>query len=187
MEMTMKKTALGLSLAALVLAGSAHAAPAAPSLKRDADRNGVITRAEAQAAAAAIFTRMDANKDGKLDQADRAARREAMQTRMFERLDTNKDGQLTRAEFMADNGRGRPGARFSRRGAGRHEGKPQGAGQGRNFAAAMTQDQFVAKSLQRFDASDANKDGQVTPAERQAAREQRKAQRQQARAQRSQG
>ena len=51
----------------------------------------------------------------------------------------------------------------------------------------MTQDQFVAAALQRFDAGDANKDGQLTQAERQAAREQRKARRHQSRTPQAQG
>lgn len=188
MEMTMKKTVIGLSLAALVLGGSAYAAPGTASpAKRDADSNGVVTRAEAQSAAASIFTQMDVNKDGTLDRADRAARREAMQARMFDRLDADKNGQITRVEFMANKGAGKDGPRAARRGPGRHHARPGGATAGRGLAAAMTQDQFVAAALQRFDARDANKDGQLTQAERQAAREQRKARRQQSRTPRAQG
>lgn len=191
MEMTMKKTVIGLSLAALVLGGSAYAAP---NFKRDADRNGVLTRAEVQQSATASFARLDVNRDGKLDQSDRTARREAMKTRMFERLDTNKDGQIARTEFMAD--RGKPGMREGRRGGGRrHGGADWGAGRmmggkrtGANWnGGTTTQAEFVAAALQRFDARDANKDGQLTQAERQAAREQMKAQRQQARPQKPQG
>jgi hypothetical protein len=141
----------------------------------------VVTRAEAQAAAASIFTQMDINKDGTFDQADRTARREAMQGRMFDRLDANKDGQITRAEFMAGNGPGKRGPGADRRGPGGRPGKPGGAPEGRGLATAMTQDQFVAAAMQRFDAGDANKDGQVTQAERQALREQRQARRQPAR------
>jgi hypothetical protein len=57
---------------------------------------------------------------------------------------------------------------------------------GTNADGAMTQADFVAAALTRFDARDADKDGQLTQAERQAAREQRKAQRQQFRAQKTQ-
>jgi hypothetical protein len=193
MEMTMKKTAISLSLAALVLGSGAYAAPGAPSpaLKRDSDSNGVVTRAEAQRAAASIFTQMDVNKDGTFDRADRAARREAMQARMFDRLDANKDGQITRAEFMTDKGARRAGPRggfrADRRGPGELNANPGGAAASPGLAAAMTQDQFVAAALQRFDARDANKDGQLTQAERQAAREQRKARRQQSRTPQAQG
>lgn len=178
MEMTMKKTVIGLSLAALVLAGGAYAAPGAPGLKRDMDRNGTITRAEMQQAVTASFARLDVNKDGKLDRADRAARAEERKTRMFDRLDTNKDGQIARAEFMADRGPGQDGAREGRRGMGRHHGGPGRMMGGKRTGAngtggAMTQAEFVAAALQRFDARDANKDGQLTQAERQTAREQR--------------
>jgi hypothetical protein len=184
----MKKTVIGLSLAALVLGGGASAAPGAPSTaKRDADSNGVVTRAEAQASAASLFTRMDVNKDGTLDRADRTARREATQASMFDRLDADKNGQISRTEFMANKGPRQGGPRASRRGPGPHQARADGAAGGRGMAAAMTQDQFVAAAMQRFEARDANKDGQLTQAERQAAREQRKAQRQQARTLRAQG
>jgi hypothetical protein len=195
----MKKTAIGLSLAALVLGGGAYAAPktpdTAPTLNRDADRSRVLTRAAVQSAATESFGRLDVNKDGKLDRADRDARREATKTRMFEQLDTNKDGQIARAEFMANRAPGMNGAREGRRGMGRPQGGPGrmpgrmmgGKRPGAGASGSMTQAEFVSAALQRFDARDADKDGQLTQAERQTAREQRKAQRQQARAQRTQG
>lgn len=180
--MIMKKTAIGLSLAALVLSSGAIAAPGARTAKADADGNGTITRAEAQSNATATFARLDANKDGKLDQADRAARMEAMKARRFDRLDTDKNGQISRAEFTAERPR-REGAREGRRGYGKPGSARMGAHGGMmRGGAAMDQAQFVASAMQRFDAMDANKDGQVTTAERQAVREQRRAQRQQARA-----
>jgi Ca2+-binding EF-hand superfamily protein len=55
-----------------------------------------------------------------------------------------------------------------------------------NSDGAITTAEFTAAALQRFDAMDTNKDGQVTPEERQAAREQMRAKWQQMRAQRSQ-
>lgn len=186
----MKKSAIGLSLAALVLSGSAVAAPPAPGapplMKRDADGNGVLTRAEAQSAATGMFAQIDVNKDGTFDHTDREAQAEAMRTRMFDRLDANKDGQISRAEFTADRGPGKPGPQLGRRGPGSRQGGAD-RGPGRGMGQPMTQAQFVAAALQRFDATDTNKDGQVTQAERQAHREQRKAQRQEARAPKPQG
>lgn len=167
MEMTMKKTAIGLSLAALVLGGAASAAPPAPvappAKAHDAGR--AITRAEAQTAAAALFARLDANKDGKLDQTDRASQVAAFKTRMFDRLDADKDGQISRAEFMADRGAVKPGPRRGGRGGAMGGTRAEDAARG-----PMTQAEFVAAALQRFDARDTNKDGQVTPAERRQAR-----------------
>src|SRR3546814_9719494 len=75
MKTVMKKLTLGLSVAALSIGGIAYAqqnAPAKPFM--DADKDGVITRAEAKTAAEAMFAKLDVNKAGKIDQADRDAR-----------------------------------------------------------------------------------------------------------------
>lgn len=197
----MKNFAIGLSLAALMLGGGAYAAQGAGKQHADADGNGVVTRAEAQAAASAAFTRHDQNKDGKLDRTDRQARMEARKTERFTRLDADKDGQISRTEFMADSGpahgkrmamgapsKGGPdGMRHHRRhGGGRGLMGPGKMGDA-NKDGAMTQAEFASAALQRFDALDANKDGQVTGEERRAARERMKAERQQMRAQKAQG
>lgn len=176
----MKKLTIGLSVAALALAGTAYAASDEASQSRP-DRNATVTRAEAQAHAAQMFARMDANKDGKLDAADREARHAAM----FDRIDTNKDGQISREEFSAmhrsDGKRGGPEGRHRMgdrggKGWGHHGGMMKGDG---DQDKAITQAEFTAAALQRFDRMDANKDGQVTKEERQAGRsamrEQRKA------------
>jgi Ca2+-binding EF-hand superfamily protein len=191
--MTMKKITIGLSLAALMVGGGAYAAQ--DQMRPDADAGRTITRAEAQQRAEAMFTRLDVNKDGKLDQTDRAARRQDMKARMFDRLDTNKDGQISRAEFMVERTANGDDARPGRGG---HRGKNGGWSGHRggmmrmarmadtNSDGAITKAEFTAAALQRFDAMDTNKDGQVTPEERQAAREQMRAKWQQMRAQRSQ-
>ena len=188
--------ALGLTLAATALAGTAWADQATKRPAPPAE----ITRAEAQNRAMAAFTQADVNKDGKLDRADFEARREARRTAMFDRLDTDKNGQLSRAEFTAtprgpegregwghgrrrdgerEPGRG-PGHHFGHRGPGGHGG-PDGPGGPTRFAdgnkdGAVSQGEFVAAALQRFDSMDANKDGKVTAQERQAARDARRAQ-----------
>lgn len=164
---SMKTLLLGLSAAALTIGGCAQAQPAQ---KPGHDPQRTETRAEAQARATEMFARLDVNKDGKLDKADRDLRHQQMREKMFARLDTNGDGSISKAEFMAD--RGPEG-----RGPGKMHGKGRGHFGGHRFGAGrlgedkvMTQSEFVAKALQRFDAQDTNHDGTVTPEERRAAR-----------------
>jgi hypothetical protein len=79
---------------------------------------------------------------------------------MFQRLDANHDGTLTRDEAkQAGPATGRGGARVERLMA-------------RLFgdAQSVTQAQFQAQALARFDRQDANHDGVVTAAERQQGR-----------------
>jgi hypothetical protein len=175
MQMTKaRKIALGLSLAATMLAGAAFAA------EQGTKGDGSMTRAEAQTRAQEMFARLDVNHDGKLDQADRAARRAAM----FDRIDTNHDGQISRAEFDAADQRGPrgleggggpergPGGPGKHRwgGRGRHEGGMlMGSMAGGNKDGPITQAEFVAAAMERFDRADTNHDGTVTREERLAA------------------
>ena len=95
--------------------------------------------------------------------------------RLFQILDANKDGTVTRAE--ADQAL----AQFQAAQGG--EGGGQGVGRGRMMqrmieqafatSPSITQQQFEAYALARFDAQDLNHDGTVTAAERQQFREQR--------------
>lgn len=149
-------------------------APLPPGLLRaDADRDGVITRAEATATADARFARFDADRDGSVTrrerrQAMRAARaarhaqpitaaefQRQAQAR-FARLDANHDGVLTADERPQRRGmRGRgPGGERGMREKGRGEG-----------GAAITAVQFRTRALARFDMVDANRDGRVDQAE----------------------
>jgi Ca2+-binding EF-hand superfamily protein len=178
-----KKLAIGLALGAVAVAGAAYAAQGVA----DHDPNRTITRAEVQAKAAEMFARMDVNKDGKLDQADRDARR----MQMFDRMDANHDGQISRTEFssfhpMRKSGEGGQagehrwgGGQGDHRGGGMRGEHRGGHGIGMmgmarmadaNHDGAITQAEFTAAALQRFDRMDANHDGQVTREERQAAR-----------------
>ena len=68
----MKKLTIGLSVAALAIAGTAYAGQ--HGMRGDGNGDGVVTRVEAQAKSAEMFARMDANSDGKIDAADREAR-----------------------------------------------------------------------------------------------------------------
>ena len=187
----MKKISL-LTLGAALIAVPVFAAPTGGS-KADADGNGTLTRAEAQAHAAEKFASLDANKDGKLDASDRAARRAAMQAQMFAAIDANKDGSISKAEWdqhgadraakraergdrRADAGLdGKRGMRGDHHGPrGGHHGMMMGKAD-TNGDKAISQAEFQAAALARFDAADANKDGQVTADERAAQREARKA------------
>jgi len=175
------------TLGAALIAVPVLAAPGGGA-KGDADGNGVLTRAEAQAHATQMFAKMDANKDGKLDASDRTARRAEMQAKMFERLDANKDGSISKAEWdqhgadraakraergdrRADAGEGkRDGMRGGHHGKrGGHHGMMMGKADA-NGDKAISQAEFQTAALARFDAADANKDGQVTAEERQAQR-----------------
>ncbi len=184
----MKKLTLGLSAAALALAGTVSLAIAAdqPPAAPDARADRSMTRAEAQAHAEAMFARLDVNKDGKLDQADRAAR----DAQMFQQMDTDHNGSISQEEFAAHHQRGQhdgpqggpppagepagPGGPGGR-GHGGHDGPGDGGMMMRmadtNKDGAVSKDEFVAAALKRFDAMDTNKDGTVTAQERRAARQ----------------
>jgi len=91
---------------------------------------------------------------------------------MFQMLDANRDGNVTRAEAE------QAASQFAARGGG------EGRGAGRmqrlidqafGTAQSLTQQQFEALMLQRFDVMDLNHDGVLTAAERQQGREQRSA------------
>lgn len=180
----MKKITL-LTLGAALIAVPAIAAPGGK-----ADPNATVTRAQAQTHAAEMFAKLDANKDGKLDAADRAAQRAEMQAKGFERLDANKDGSISKAEWdqhaadrqakrgekradagdRAERGEGKRGMRGHHGKRGGHHGMMMGRAD-TNGDKAISQAEFQTAALARFDAADANKDGQVTPAERAAQRE----------------
>jgi Ca2+-binding EF-hand superfamily protein len=160
----------------LSLAATATVAVAVPAqAQAQADRGAALTRDQVQQRAVEAFARMDVNGDGVIDATDREARRE----RMFARLDANNDGSVSREEFAAK--RERRGEARAQRGEARGErgmrparglafrGGARSDGEAR---APMTQEQFVASTLERFDRIDTNGDGVISAEERQAAREQ---------------
>lgn len=183
----MKKKLSLLTLGAALIAVPVLAAPGG-------DRTAPQTRAEAQTRAAEMFAKMDVNKDGKLDAADRAARRAEMQAKKFASFDADGNGSISKAEWdqhgadraakraergekRAASGEAGEGKRHGMRG---HHGKRGGHhGMGGRMMGkadtdgdkAISQAEFQTAALTRFDAADANKDGQVTAEERKAQRD----------------
>jgi len=174
------------SAATLALMGGAAYAQAPDRPGRGAD----ITRVQVEQRTTAAFERMDANEDGVLDAADREARkaqrsewRAKRQEARFARLDADKDGAISKAEFDAPRERVAKDGKHAGKRFG-HRGHRMGGFGGRGMFKAggdqsMTHAQFTATALERFDRTDANKDGTVTVDERREAfkafREQRQA------------
>jgi hypothetical protein len=211
---TMRKI-VTLSIAAAALIGAsgvayaqADAAPAREPLTRaqveqrsakafgrlDANKDGVLNRADRQAARDVRqqqrFARLDANDDGELNQADREARRK----QAFDRVDADHSGGISYDEFAAlrdqrierrGERRGPEAARFERRRPGGPDGLRGAAGRGRLGGAgiarradadrdgSITQAEFAGAALARFDRVDANKDGTISADERPAPRRMR--------------
>lgn len=159
-----KPITLSFAAAGLLAGGAALAQPAAGAPD--------LTRAAAQERAASAFAKLDANADGRLDAADREARMRAR----FDATDTDGDGQLSFAEVAAARGerqdrRAGPSPRKMRgmRGAERPMARADTDRDG-----AISQAEFTAAALARFERADADGDGTVTRAERRALREERR-------------
>jgi Ca2+-binding EF-hand superfamily protein len=158
---------------------------AAPAAKRDADGNGVVTKAEMLAAADARFAKMDANNDGTLNEADKAAK---IATR-FAEMDADKNGSLSEAEFVAahqaraDKREDRREQRMGRNGPNSERGGKMGRHGGRhgggmkmlemadsNGDKSVSKAEFRAAAEARFAKADANGDGTISADERKAGR-----------------
>jgi len=184
----MKKIVILSGAALFALAGAAVAQP--PGAQRP-DRNADVTRAQVIERTDQRFARMDANNDGRFTPEEarqgreqrREQRRGRHMERMFERLDLDRNGSITREEMTQARARHRAerGERGARGPGMRHRG-PRHAGPGgpggpgmrgqRLFGAEgfVTREQFRERALARFDRADADRNGTVTAAERQAAR-----------------
>jgi len=175
----MKSITVLAGLAALALSGAATAQPVA-KVRADADRNGIVSRAEFVAKIDQRFAKLDVNGDGQLTRADRQARRaanparaerrQANRAQRLARFDTNRDGQLSQTERQAARAQRQAmrGERLAARGGVRRDA---------NGDQAITRAEFQAHALQRFARLDTNRDGQLTRAERQAGKAQRQARR----------
>jgi hypothetical protein len=152
-----------------LLAGSAWAI----TDKDHKDMRGPQTRAEVEARVKEHFAQIDANKDGVItrEEADafRTAKHAEMHDKMFTALDTDKNGQLSRQEFDTRPERkdgDRPMGRMHHRGMGMHGDlftKADANGDGK-----VTLGEATGRALEMFDRADTNKDGTVTPEERRA-------------------
>lgn len=179
----MNKLTIFAVVALLGIAGTAVAEPAvAPRIDRNADvtRQQVIERTQQR------FARLDLNHDGRFtsEEARQGAeqRRAERAGRAFERLDLNRDGNLTRAEFdqaraqlreQRTDRRTERGPRRGMRGMRGMRGQRLFGEQG-----FVTREQFEQRALARFDRLDADRNGTLTAAERQQARELRQQRRQ---------
>jgi Ca2+-binding EF-hand superfamily protein len=162
-----------LSSAALILlaSGAPLSAAVAAQAAKPAAAAQAPTRANLVKQTDGAFKSIDTNADGTLSAAElgvaegkvqqqRIAQLRSRAEAEFAKLDTNKDGSLSKAEFMAV--------------------APQTSSATPNGAAIVTQldknkdgkvtaDEFRAPRLTAFDRIDANHDGTLSPAERQAA------------------
>jgi Ca2+-binding EF-hand superfamily protein len=165
--------------------------------KVDADRDGFVTRAEADARIAEARERRGDRMEqrrGRMEQRRErmTERRAEMRAGIFDRIDADKNGSISRSEFEAhasaraerraerrgpDGMRGGRGMRHGR--MMRHRGP--GAMAGGRFGGAMFERmdsdhdgrvslaEASARALEMFDRADANRDGTVTMEERRAA------------------
>lgn len=203
----MKKLLIGAAALAVVtpaIAQVAAQAPApAPQVQRAPKAAKVHTRAEVQAKIAEHFARLDTNRDGFVTRAEADAARAQFASRVrqrsgerrekaFDRIDTNNDGAISKAEWDARSaeraqrvaardrdGDGRPDRRGHRFGRGMH-----GFG-GHMFEMAdanrdgrVSLQEAQTAALQHFDIVDANRDGQITREERIQMRQRMRAQHQ---------
>lgn len=128
--------------------------------KIDADKDGFVTKAEADSAKDAMRVRIES----------RFAERKAGR---FDQLDANKDGAISRQEFESAHSGQRHWGNHAMRGHGmRHM---AGIGGHMFEMADLNKDSRVSlqeatqAALQHFDATDTNRDGTITPDEMRAA------------------
>ena len=176
-------------------------AQAAPPMAPKHDR--VMTRAEVQGHVAQMFARVDANRDGVITKAETDAAHQAMAAKRqgrqgdhamgqmgamgamhhdpaaaFDRIDANHDGTISRAEFVAAHAKReqKMGATKGMSGMGgmrqMHGGMADRIFEksDTNHDGRVTQAEAQAEAFAHFDMMDANRDGRVTPDERKAAR-----------------
>lgn len=155
------KYLLAAATAALV-AAVAVAAPGDRFAKLDTDGNGSVTRAEFDAKAADRFARLDGNRDGFVTKVEMAAHHEAMKAKRAERAE--KRGGDHAAHAKHGDRAGKHGDHFARRDA--------------DNDGRLSLAEFQAGGTKRFERLDADKNGTVTRAEMDQAREAWRARRQ---------
>jgi Ca2+-binding EF-hand superfamily protein len=144
--------------------------------KADANRDGFVTREEADAA----------HKTMAGDWREKRAKRMAERgDARFDKLDANKDGQISKQEYttaqtqFAERRAGMKAGgkmRMHRAGMGMHGRMFDMADANKDGRVSLQEMQTLA--LQHFDSADANRDGTVTPEERKQMHQRMKAERQ---------
>ena len=178
-----RKTSLSiLGIGLLSLGAAAFAQTSAPMGRDGPGARPPMDRASLQTRLNEQFDARDTNKDGSLSveerKAHRAQSREKMQARMFERLDADKNGQISKEEFAARHGGPRGERGEGKRGgmAGKHHGHHGGGMMMQRQLMSEYKDKaipkavFVNAGLAGFDKMDTDRDGKISPAERDAAR-----------------
>ena len=163
----MKKIMIATGLATLAtLAGVAAAQTVDSRPRADVTRAQLVERLDAR------FAQLDTNRDGTVTAAERSAQREARRGQRFQRLDKDGNGALSPTEFAArgERGEGRSGGRG-------RLGRGGGKGVDANGDGTLSRAEFQARALARFDRGDLDRNGVLTAAERQQAREGVRAQR----------
>ena len=165
------KLLIAAGIGAVAIAGGAIAQPGPQDrMARDTTRQEVAQRIDA------LFDRLDENRDGRITPEERRSarerNREEMADRRFARLDADGNGAITREEMREARGRrGGPGMRMGRRGGPEGPGGRMRGMRGMGEQGFITREQMRERALARFDRLDADRNGTVTVAERQAARE----------------
>lgn len=124
----------------------------------DTNRDGVVTEQEAvqarQKRGAERFAKMDANKDGRLSKTE-----VKMPDQRFQKLDVNKDGTLTQNELLQGKRKGNDSKR-----------KGMWMRLDSNKDGKITEKEATAAADRMFEKLDANKDGAITQEEMRKAR-----------------
>ena len=189
----------GAAIAQAPVAQVAPAAQVAPVPPR-ADR--VDTRDEMVAKVREHFAKLDANRDGFLTKEEAEAGRAAMKDHMrerfaerggrdhrmgnpseaFDRLDANKDGQISRDEFtkaheqrierrvVIKDGQTARGKRMHHMGGGMMMMGPMFEMADANHDSRVSLQEATDAAVRHFDMADANRDGRITPDERKQVR-----------------
>ena len=184
----MKKLLMGGAALALAVPALAQVASAPAPKAQNAAK--VHARADVQSRVARHFARVDANRDGFVTKAEadaaveasrgkRAEKRTERREHAFERIDVNGDGAITKAEWEAKQAK-----RQQRVAARDHDGdgradrtRAGGHGMGgfgghmfdmadANKDGRVSLQEAQAAALQHFDMVDTNRDGQITREER---------------------
>ena len=184
----MKKLLMGGAALALAVPALAQVASAPAPKAQNAAK--VHARADVQSRVARHFARVDANRDGFVTKAEadaaveasrgkRAEKRTERREHAFERIDVNGDGAITKAEWEAKQAK-----RQQRVAARDHDGdgradrtRAGGHGMGgfgghmfdmadANKDGRVSLQEAQAAALQHFDMVDTNRDGQITRQER---------------------